>query len=240
MDITAVQMAAGRTKDKPILVYASEDAIKQSLEPLSEALSFFVRADNKIFRVEVANEGPPDVQLGTLAGIQSNSKVAPKRKFSSCSMDSNATNRTSTGDNSDTGDGVGNPFASPIDLDADREVVGSAQNTPRGAVTSAIETAPGASFGPRRRKTLADIAQSSHVEFADPSAACDNSSRSPPEMISRDSIPLIGVRGAAGAAATGRTTLKEPRRGVDGDKETEGRITADVDMVNMDVYDHDD
>ncbi|KAJ2902921.1 hypothetical protein MKZ38_010652 [Zalerion maritima] len=265
VDEMTVRVAAGKTKDKPILIYASPEALKAPLEPIPEALSFFVRSDNHAFRIEVANEGMAQQTGPTLAPLQPQPLVSgpSKRKYSTDSNASNATNRASCGGNSDIGDPIASPFFSQEDAEADKEIsmVHSAQGTPLRALSTAYESptdgnaAPGwvmdAATVPRRRKTSeptnipinawtqgGNVGAAEHIEFSSNTTPNTNSGNNPqwqiphsppPEMQSRDSIPLIG---GVGNGETSNNTKSNKKDG------PQVRQDVDVDMANMDVHEH--
>jgi hypothetical protein len=77
----------------PLMVYATEDALRTPPDPLSGPLERFVKADNKAFRQEVSQEQSQGEQpLATM------DVVSPtKRKHRADSMDSMNSNRASLG-----------------------------------------------------------------------------------------------------------------------------------------------
>ncbi|PHH63404.1 hypothetical protein CDD81_6005 [Ophiocordyceps australis] len=79
----------------PLLVYATETALKAPLKTLSPALERFVRADNKAFCQELKQQEKQPTKPATAKDLEPGS--SPKRQHRADSMDSMASNRASIG-----------------------------------------------------------------------------------------------------------------------------------------------
>jgi hypothetical protein len=103
-----VIVAASENGDKmPLLIFASEEAVNEAPHPLSDALSRFVKHDNRLFKQELLEEiaNPP---AANGAGDWDKKRVSdgaspasPSKRQREGSIDSMATNRASLGDLSD-------------------------------------------------------------------------------------------------------------------------------------------
>jgi hypothetical protein len=91
---------------KPLLVYATEDALETPKTRLSSQLERFVKAENKAFRQELSQEDSTAEEAKRTPAFE---PVSPsKRKHRSDSGDSMDSNRASIG--SDNRNGFDNPF----------------------------------------------------------------------------------------------------------------------------------
>lgn len=79
---------------KPLLFYATDKAMAETPDPLSDALQTFVRFDNRLFKQELIQEPPRDKKRGAFTSPASPSK----RVTRSTSYDSINTNAASAGD----------------------------------------------------------------------------------------------------------------------------------------------
>jgi len=86
---------------KPFLIYATEKAMDEAPDPLPEPLKTFVRFDNRHFKMELAQaeaEQPdPMEEMSHISTLRA-AGVYLKKKRSTDSMDSMATNQASAGD----------------------------------------------------------------------------------------------------------------------------------------------
>ena len=91
----------------PLFIFATEEAMNETPQPLSEALSRFVKHDNRLFKQELLEEiaNPP---TNTDSGDWDKKRVSdgtspasPSKRQREGSIDSMATNRASLGDLSD-------------------------------------------------------------------------------------------------------------------------------------------
>ena len=86
---------------KPILIYATDKAMDETPEPLPDALKTFVRFDNRHFKQELSQaeqEQPtPLLEMSYISTLRA-AGVHLKKKRSTDSMDSMATNQASAGD----------------------------------------------------------------------------------------------------------------------------------------------
>lgn len=92
--------ASGRGK-APILIFASEKAMAEELQPLSNALKTFVKFDNRLFKQELLQSelsGNSREKKRSVNGIGSTFSSESKRRNRSSSIDSMATNLASAGD----------------------------------------------------------------------------------------------------------------------------------------------
>ncbi|EFW99550.1 ubiquitin interaction motif protein [Grosmannia clavigera kw1407] len=95
--IEMAQQAAFRDNNRPIVVYANDAAINETLEPLSDSLRTFVRFDNRFFKQELVGEGPREKKR-----MPTEPPTSPsKRQQRSNSIDSMATNKASVDELSD-------------------------------------------------------------------------------------------------------------------------------------------
>lgn len=84
---------------KPILIYASEKAMDETLDPLSDALKTFVKFDNRYFKQEVSAAATEEHSNAMKEmSYTSTLRGAGIKKARSDSMDSMATNQASMGD----------------------------------------------------------------------------------------------------------------------------------------------
>jgi hypothetical protein len=91
---------------KPLLVYATEEALETPKAPLSSQLERFVKAENKAFRQELSQEDSTPKEAKPTPTFE---PISPsKRKHRSDSADSMDSNRASIG--SDNRNGFDNPF----------------------------------------------------------------------------------------------------------------------------------
>lgn len=204
-----------------------------------------------MFRNEVSSEGErqaaaPQEPIITPA-------VSGKRKYSASSVDSAATNRASCGGNSDIGgakegpapnSAMTSPFFSVEDSETDQNIfamVDFSERMPSSAVSSAVDKSKENVAGPskvpsgtRRRKTMEsqDQGGSEHVEWTNEPATTETTSQ-PAEMQSRNSIPLIGI-GKDTGAGTGAGNAKADSISL------VRQDSSGVDMMNMDVHEHED
>ncbi|KAF5019703.1 hypothetical protein F66182_8272 [Fusarium sp. NRRL 66182] len=96
---------------KPLLVYATENALETPKVPLSTSLERFVRAENKAFRQELAQE---DSAVNEATSTTNVDPISPsKRKHRADSVGSMDSNRASIG--SDDRNGFDNPFSDQDD-----------------------------------------------------------------------------------------------------------------------------
>ncbi|KAF4976047.1 hypothetical protein FZEAL_7225 [Fusarium zealandicum] len=109
----------------PTLVYATEEALKTPMEPLSSQLERFVKAENKTFRQELNQENSQGNETKRATFVD---PISPsKRKHRSDSAGSMDSNRASIG--SDDRSGFDNPFADQDDR-IGTEMTDSAANPP--------------------------------------------------------------------------------------------------------------
>lgn len=89
----------GCAKQTPILIFATDEAMEETPEPLSDALKTFVKLDNRHFRQEVSKqeiELPDTLDGGALTRSALRDMHKPRER--SGSIDSMATNKASVGD----------------------------------------------------------------------------------------------------------------------------------------------
>lgn len=109
MEVERVLRDMWQETKTPLMVYATDDALKEAPEPLSGPLERFVKADNKSFLQELKQEQSQGEKSFTPLEVVSPSK----RKHRSDSMDSMNSNRASLG-SIDMEDRA-NPFADQFD-----------------------------------------------------------------------------------------------------------------------------
>ncbi|KAK3501312.1 hypothetical protein B0T13DRAFT_195545 [Neurospora crassa] len=94
---TAISQACA-VGTEPLLIYASEKAMKTEPIPLNDALKAFIRFDNKFFSQELAQSEHEQHEDSRKRGPISMSSPDSKRRNRSNSLDSMATNHASAGD----------------------------------------------------------------------------------------------------------------------------------------------
>ncbi|KAM5342343.1 hypothetical protein ACJ41O_013309 [Fusarium nematophilum] len=110
---------------KPLLVYATEEALSTPKQPLSSQLERFVKAENKAFRQELNQEKAEEIETRRATFVD---PISPsKRKHRSPSAGSMDSNRASIG--SDDRNGFDNPFADQ-DAQIGTEMTDFASDTP--------------------------------------------------------------------------------------------------------------
>lgn len=99
VDFAGVTREACGDGSKPILIYASEKAMDETLEPLSDALKTFAKFDNRYFKQEVTAAATEEHSNAMKEmSYTSTLRGAGIKKARSDSMDSMATNQASMGD----------------------------------------------------------------------------------------------------------------------------------------------
>ncbi|KAL2131314.1 hypothetical protein VTI74DRAFT_5274 [Chaetomium olivicolor] len=87
---------------KPLLVYATDQAMKTERSPLSDSLKTFIKLDNRHFKQELAQaerlSPPPDKKRSAVLVLGDDAILQSKRLQRSNSIDSMATNQASAGD----------------------------------------------------------------------------------------------------------------------------------------------
>ncbi|KAK1835792.1 hypothetical protein QBC39DRAFT_339610 [Podospora conica] len=101
-------LSQGCAKQNPILIFATDKAMEDAADPLSDALKTFVKLDNRYFKQEISKqeEEIPD-RLDGAALTRSALRDMHKPRERSGSIDSMATNKASVGDSDEDMPDVG-------------------------------------------------------------------------------------------------------------------------------------
>ncbi|KAF4450854.1 hypothetical protein F53441_6077 [Fusarium austroafricanum] len=95
---------------KPLLVYATEEALRTPIDPLSSQLERFIKVENKAFHQELSKEESVENEAKQTAFVDAISPISPsKRKHRADSSGSMDSNRASIG--SGDSNGFEDPFA---------------------------------------------------------------------------------------------------------------------------------